>query len=124
MKKLVVTIICLLALFDLVGQEPKNEFLFQTKSTRSTITRGNTNNLDLRIVRSKRYAESAMKLTVGSALPAGIEVSFQPMDGTTNTATAIIAASPLATSGSYSLVLNCTINNKTKGIIVKLIVLE
>jgi hypothetical protein len=124
MQKLVVTIICLFATWNLSAQSPKNEFLFNTKTTRAELNKGETNHLDLNIVRSKRYEDSEMKLSVGSGLPNGVQVSFQSADDTANTATAAIVASEAAVAGTYNVVLNCTINNKTKGIIVKLIVLE
>jgi hypothetical protein len=124
MQKLMATIICFLLVWNLAAQPPKTEFTFQAKTSRVAVSRGGTNNLDLSIVRSKRYEESEMKLSVGSALPTGIEVSFQSPNDTAATALVTVVAKEAALPGTYNVVLNCTINNKTKGVIVKLVIPE
>lgn len=124
MRKLLITIICVIVMSSLWAQAPKNEFLFQSKDTRTELSRGGTSNLALSIVRSRRYIDSEMKLSVGSGLPPGVALSFQPVEGTASSATASLAVSEAAVPGTYNVVLNCTMGNKTKGIIVKLTVLE
>lgn len=124
MQRIVVIIICLFAALNLCAQSSKNEFSFQAKTSRTELSRGGTSRLDLNIQRPKRYNDSEMKLTLGSGLPTGVQVSFDPASGAATEATASIAASDAAVPGTYNVVLNCTINNKTKGVIVKLVVLE
>ncbi|WP_133259587.1 hypothetical protein [Pseudochryseolinea flava] len=124
MKNLLMMLFVFMTAMNVSAQSSKNEFVFQAKSSRAELNRGGSSNLDLSIARSKKYEHSEMKLTVGSGLPAGVVVSFNPTMGDVNSATAAIVVSEGATPGTYNLVLNCTINNRTKGIIVKLIVLE
>jgi hypothetical protein len=104
-------------------QLPKEEFLFVSSTPVASVRRGETSKLPLEIKRSKRYQKSVAELTVGSSLPAGITASYEESRGVLNAATLILSASPEAVAGDYNLILNCTLNNKRKGVIVKLKVL-
>lgn len=100
-------------------QVPKEEFLFLASTNVATVQRGETGKVPLEIRRSKRYQKSKAALTVGSTLPAGITAEYDEASGVLTSATLIISASQEALAGEYNLILNCTVNNKRKGVIVK-----
>lgn len=100
-------------------QIPKDEFLFLASTNVATVQRGETGKVPLEIRRSKRYQKSKAALTVGSTLPAGITAEYDEASGVLTSATLIISASQEALAGEYNLILNCTVNNKRKGVIVK-----
>ena len=123
MKKLSVSLVFFLFMFDLLAQDqslPKEEFLFVSKVSVATVQRGETSKVPLEILRSKRYQKSMAELSVGSSLPAGITATYEESNGVLNSATLILSASNEAAAGEYNVILNCTLGNKRKGVILKL----
>jgi hypothetical protein len=100
-------------------QVPKEEFLFVAASNVATVQRGEISKLPLEIRRSKRYQKSNAELTVGSTLPTGITAAYEESTGVLTSTTLVITASHDAAAGEYNVILNCTLNNKRKGVIVK-----
>jgi hypothetical protein len=63
-----------------------------------------------------------MKMGLSSSLPNGITLSFDPENGDSDSSQATITALPEAQPGTYSIIVNATINYKTKGSILKIAV--
>jgi hypothetical protein len=126
MKKLSLVFGFLVLLGNVQAQEqqlPKEEFLFLSTSPVASLHPGETSKVALEIRRSKRYQKSVAELSIGSSLPAGITATYEESTGVLNTATLVLTANEQAVAGDYNLILNCTVNNKRKGVIVKVKIL-
>lgn len=99
---------------------PKKEFLFQAAATSVEIGRGSSGKIDLQILRSKHYQKSEAALSIASTIPRGITVQYDQDSGLIDKSAVTINVSDQAAPGEYSVLLNCTLNYKTKGVILKL----
>jgi hypothetical protein len=59
---------------------------------------------------------------LASALPSGVTVLFDEEKTDTDVAQASITVLPDAIPGLYSVIVNATINYKTKGVILKILI--
>ena len=101
---------------------PRTEFVISLSETSLSLKPGETRQVMIEVLRSRSFAKAKATLGVSSVLPQGITVSFEPTEGDFQSGVATITAAPNALIGTYSLVLNGTINYKTKGAILKLAV--
>lgn len=122
-------IICLLALmlFALTGSGqnldiPQNEFALSFSKEQLEVSRGEKAELEILILKSKSYQKSKVKMGISSSLPNGVVITFDPDKGTFASTLAKISIEPDAAPGEYLLILNATLNNKTKGTILKLLI--
>jgi len=99
------------------------DFNLQFSSATIEMNRGESKKVELTIERSKQYQRGNVKLGTASSLPKGITVLYEPSGGVITSSYVNIAATAEAIPGTYNLILNGTINQKTKGVIVKLIIL-
>ncbi len=105
-----------------VVEIPAKEFVVSLSEETLTIARGEIKKIDVRILKSKAYQKGKMKMGISSSLPAGIKLTFNPESGNADVTEASITALPEASPGIYSIIVNSTINYKTKGSILKLTV--
>lgn len=122
-------IICLLTLmqFALTGsgqnlEIPQNEFALSFSKEQLEVSRGEKAELEILILKSKSYQKSKVKMGISSSLPNGVVITFDPDKGTFASTLAKISIEPDAAPGEYLLILNATLNNKTKGTILKLLI--
>lgn len=122
-------IICLLALMlfalSVSGQNleiPQNEFALSFSKEQLEVARGEKAELEILILKSKSYQKSKAKMGISSSLPAGVTITFSPDKGTFESTQANVSIQADATPGQYLLILNATLNNKTKGSILKLLI--
>ena len=101
---------------------PRTEFVISLSETSLSLKPGETRQVMIEVLRSRSFAKAKATLGVSSVLPQGITVSFEPTEGNFQSGVATITASPNTLIGTYNLVLNGTINYKTKGAILKLAV--
>lgn len=101
---------------------PQNEFALSFSKNLLELSRGETEELEILILKSKRYQKSKVKMGVSSRLPKGVMVTFNPAKGNFDSSKATISIQPDATPGQYLLILNATLNNKHKGVILKLLI--
>jgi hypothetical protein len=101
---------------------PQNEFALSFPSNQLKLTRGENGELEIAILKSKSSGKSKVKMGVSSALPKGVTVIFDPDNGYFDVAKARISVQPDAIPGQYWLILSATVNNKTKGTILKLLI--
>jgi hypothetical protein len=102
---------------------PKREFVVEASSREAVVTRGKSESLKLTVRRSKQYRNSNAALSVGSSLPPGVTLQYEVQEGLLQQSDVTITATDKAAPGEYRVILNCTMNYKTKGVIVKLKVL-
>jgi uncharacterized membrane protein len=101
---------------------PQKEFALSLSDETVTLARGENKKVDIRILKSKSYQKGKMKMGLSSSLPAGVTLSFDPEKGEGDLSQATITALPEAQPGTYSIIVNATINYKTKGSILKIAV--
>ena len=104
------------------AKEPVKDFNLQFSVTSIEIKRGESGRLDLTIQKSRQFMKGNVKLGTSSAPPKGIAITFEPSSGVINSSSVDISVATDAVPGTYSLILNGTINKKTKASIVKLII--
>lgn len=126
MKYFILIILCALVQAPLKAQDqaaPEKEFVLRTKTNTIEVSRGSSGTVEVEIVRSKSYQKPEASIRMGSAVPAGVTISYEPATGVADRSTVSIAVSEQAVPGDYNLILNCTVKYKTKGVILKLKVL-
>lgn len=101
---------------------PQNEFTLSFSEQQLEVSRGEKAELEILILKSKSYQKSKVKMGVSSSLPAGVTITFSPDKGTFESTQANVSIQADATPGQYTLILNATLNNKTKGSILKLLI--
>jgi hypothetical protein len=101
---------------------PQNEFALSFSKEQLELSRGEKGELEILILKSKSYQKSKARMGVSSSLPKGVTITFDPDSGTFDSSSANISIQDDATPGQYMLILNATLNNKTKGSILKLLI--
>jgi hypothetical protein len=105
------------------GQEqlaPKKEFDLTLSATSISLKPGNSQAITLKIIPSKGYLKSKATFSISSAVPQGVDVKFSQQEGNSHEAKVIISADAGARLGTYMLILNTTMQNKKKGVTLKL----
>lgn len=103
---------------------PRSEFAIELSSSSLEIKTGESRDVTVHLNRSKSYSKSKGVLGLSSGLPEGITVSFEPATDVTTEGVAKIAVAKTAKPGSYMLILNGTLEHKTKGATLTLTVRE
>lgn len=119
--KTVLSIALLLIVF-VAGAQNRPDFSLNLSETSVILKPGESKQVTISIERSKGFTRGDVKLSLSSVLPQGVTVNYEPAVGHFDSSVATIAASASAPVGSYQLVLNATIQNKTKGTILKVAV--
>jgi hypothetical protein len=103
---------------------PKNEFSISLSKDKLELSHGENDQLDIGILKSKGYQNSKIKMGMSSSVPKGVSIAFDPNKGTFDFTKAIISIGDDATPGTYLLIVNATLQYKTKGSILKLVIKE
>jgi hypothetical protein len=118
-------LLLLLVVSTVSGQNleiPQNEFALSFSKEQLKLSRGEKGELEILILKSKSYQKSKAKMGISSSLPKGVTITFDPDKGAFDSSKANISIQADATPGQYMLILNATLNNKTKGSILKLLI--
>ena len=99
---------------------PAKEFALSLSDETVTLARGENKTVEVRILKSKGYQKAKMKMGVSSSLPSGVTLTFDPDKGEGDLSRATITALPEAQPGTYSVIVNATLNYKTKGSVLKI----
>ena len=120
MKPLVILFLVSLSLSGYTQtQTPKKEFAIVLSQDNVEISGSESKEIEITILRSKAYLKSSAVMGLSSSVPKGIEVTFSPEKGNFEV-TKVIIKSSNAVPGQYSLIVNATLNGRTKGSIIKL----
>jgi uncharacterized membrane protein len=101
---------------------PQKEFTLSLENESIVLSRGENKKIDVRILKSKSYQKSNVQLGLSSGLPSGITLSFDPEKGNVDSSVATITAAADTSPGEYTVIVNATMNYKTKGSILKIVV--
>jgi len=127
MKTIALTLSLLLAATSLlVAQDktPRTEFAVELSATTLEVAAGQTKDVTLNILASKSFAKSKAQLKLASGLPQGVTVAFEPAEGVIEKSVVTITVAPQTAPGNYTLILNTTIRQKSKGATLKLTVTD
>jgi len=102
------------------AQAPQKEFTINLSESALTLKPGESKQLTVSILRSKNYSKAEAVLGFSNKLPEGITVQYEPSTGFFETSVVTITANPATASGAYQLILNGTLNYKTKGNILRI----
>jgi len=97
---------------------PRKEFTVHADALAVDIAAGSTGKVNLQIMRSKNFQKSEASFHVASSLPEGVTIRYDVQNESDYAA--VISTTTHVTPGTYQVIMNCTIHNKTKGVIVKL----
>jgi hypothetical protein len=125
MKNVILTILFAVSGAALFAQEkiaPRTEFTVELSTTTLQATPGETKTVDVTLNRSKSYSKSNAKLGLSSGLPAGITIVFEPAEGIIESSVARITVGADVKAGTYTIIMNSVIQNKSKGKTLKLVV--
>ena len=100
-------------------QTPKKEFAIVLSQDNVEMSGSESKEIEITILRSKAYLKSSALMGLSSSLPKGIEVTFSPEKGNFEV-TKVIIKSSNSVPGQYSLIVNATLNGRTKASIIKL----
>lgn len=128
MRKILLSLLTLAAVtYTVAAQEkiaPRTEYSVSLSENKIQVKPGESKEITVSILRSKSFARSEAKLGLSSGLPEGVTVTYAPAEGMFDSTVATITAASNAKAGEYQVILKTTLNNKTKGSIVKLAVGE
>jgi hypothetical protein len=127
MKKILLTLTLALISVVVLAQEktaPRSEFTVELSSPSLEVKPGESKDVTITLNRSKSFAKSKVALGISSGLPEGVTVTFAPAEGVIGSSVATIAVAESAKAGSYTIILNSTMQNKSKGKMLKLVVNE
>ena len=99
---------------------PSKEFAIALSENSLSIKPGEQKQITVSILRSKSYAKSSAVMGFSNSLPEGVSAVYEPATGNFEATVVTFTAAPSAVTGTYQIVLNGTINHKTKGSILKL----
>jgi hypothetical protein len=127
MKKLFFLSIVLVAATFTVGvaqdnTAPRTEYSVSLSEKVLTLKPGETKQVTVTLLKSKSFSKAEAKLGLSSSLPTGVTLAYEPSEGTFDSSVATFTASADAKGGEYQVIIKSTINNKTKGSIVKVVV--
>ena len=103
---------------------PKREFGLSFSKDRIELSRGESGQLEIGILKSKEYRNRKIRMGISSSLPKGVTVAFDAPDGKFDFTKASISVGDDAVPGLYWLILSATLSNNTKGTTLKLIIKE
>jgi hypothetical protein len=99
---------------------PQKEFAVSLENESIILSPGNSKTIGIRILKSKSYQKGKVQMGLSSQLPTGITLEFGHEKGDIDSTQATITAKADALRGEYSIIVNATINYKTKGSILKI----
>ena len=103
---------------------PKNEFSISFSKDKLELSRGENDQLDIGILKSRGYQDSKIRMGISSSVPKDVSIVFDPSQGTFDFTKASISIGDDAIPGTYLLIVNATLRYKTKGSILKLVIKE
>lgn len=123
-KLLLVLVTASLAVSGQNLEIPKKEFSISFSEDKLELSRGENGQLDIGILKSRGYQDSKTKMGMSSSVPNGVRLEFDPIMGVFDFTKANISIGDDAIPGTYLLIVNATLQSKTKGSILKLIIKE
>jgi len=110
------------SLFAQETAAPRSEYTIALSEQSLTIKPGETKNSTLTLNRSKSFSKSNATLGLSSGLPQGINVTFSPAEGAISSSEVKVAVEESVKPGNYTIILKSTVQSKSKGTTLKIVV--
>lgn len=101
---------------------PQKEFSLSFSTYRLELLPGDSSQVDIGVLKSKGYQKSKVKMGISSSVPNGVTIAFNPDQGNFDFTKATVSVDKEVAPGTYPVILNATVQNQTKGSILKLII--
>jgi hypothetical protein len=103
-------------------QPPKEEYLLVASATNLIIAKGQQDSVKLTILRSKSFKTGKPSLAVNLPKEAALEVKVKHLPKEFDEYMVYLTTTNDTKTGEYNFVPTCTLRNKNKGIVLKLII--
>lgn len=100
---------------------PKEEYKLSASATTITLAKGQQDSVKILLLRSRSFKTGNASVTLNPLTEAGLSLTIKQLSQPDEYMVYMAAAAD-ARAGEYNIVPTCTLRNKTKGIILKLIV--
>jgi hypothetical protein len=100
----------------------KEEYKLLASTTTISIARDQQDSVKLSVLRSKSFKTGKPTFALNPPTEAGLSLSIKQLPNLPDEYMVYLSASSDAKTGEYNFVPTCTLRNKTKGIILKLII--
>jgi hypothetical protein len=105
-------------------QPPKEEYALVASVSNLTIAKGQQDSVRLTVLRSKSFKTGKSSIAVNPPKEAALEVKVKQLPGATDEYMIYLITTDETMTGEYNFVPTCTLRNKNKGIVLKLIINE
>jgi len=111
----------------MVGQaqtelQPRDEFRLQVSSNTISLSRGQVDSVKLSVHRSKSFKTGKASIFINEQKIGGLKVEIKPLQDRPDEFMVYFTAGADAKVGEYNFIPTCTLRNKDKGIVLKLII--
>jgi hypothetical protein len=106
------------------ASNPKNEFNIELSNNKLEIKPGEEKDITVKLIPSKSYAKLSSVMGLSSMLPEGVHIVFEPSSGIIVATQVHVKIDESVKPGSFTIIINCTMNHKNKGAMLKLIINE
>jgi hypothetical protein len=120
--KLFITLLINFVFVSSMHAQHGEEFSISLSKDKLILKAGESKDIALTLLRSRSYNKVNASLHLSSALPEGVQITFEPDAGLIDSSTAHLAIDEKAKPGNYFIVINCTMNHKNKGVMLKLVI--
>jgi hypothetical protein len=103
-------------------QPPKKEYLLIASASTLTIAKGQQDSVKLTVVRSKSFKTGESSITFNPPTEAALDVKIKQLTGEPDQYMVYLITTDDTKPGEYNVVSTCTLRNKNKGIVMKLII--
>lgn len=120
------SVVCILLTTGSMAQTPdppKEEFKLWLPVTSISIDRGKRDSVNITVLRSRSFRTGkATLVATPPSTASGLEITIEPVPEQPDNYKMRISASSGMQPGEYSILPTCTLRNKTKGMVMKLII--
>jgi hypothetical protein len=100
---------------------PRDEYQFSASATLVALTRGQQDSVKLVVIRSRAFKTGTASIALNAPTAAGLTLSLRQLTHP-DEYMIYLSASTEAAPGEYNFVPTCSLRNKNKGIVLKLII--
>ncbi|HEY0652653.1 MAG TPA: hypothetical protein VGD65_05975 [Chryseosolibacter sp.] len=101
---------------------PKEEYRVMASTNSITLAKGQQDSVKISIIRSKSFKSGKASLSTNPPSDSGVTMSMKQYPERPDEFIVFFSASPDAKAGEYSFVPTCSLRNKNKGIVLKLVI--
>lgn len=119
---LVPLLFCASRAWSQAEKPPKDEYKLSASRTKIIIAKGQKDSVKLLVVRSKAFKNGKAMIALNPPTEPGLNVAMSQVSNQPDEYLICLSATAEAKSGEYNFIPTCTLRNKRKGIVLKLIV--